>query len=186
MALDNEQEIYNFLEPGKTARPVRAGGIMNSHRLVRGAAILAGLILLISGTGKIPGQTEFIDALLKSFWTPAVAYFIGYGLPWIETGLGILLLSGLFPRMTAVLCLPLITGFIANNSWALINGVEKFPECGSCFGIWEKFLGSVSPVMALAIDIVLLGLVLMVILLHQGDFLTFQPWFVRRKKREAL
>lgn len=158
-------------------------GSMSLYSFVRGAAIIAGLILLVAGTGKLPGQAEFIDALLKSFWTPAVAYLIGYCLPWVETGLGILLLFGLFPRIVGVLCLPLIVGFIANNSWALIHGVEKFPQCGYCFGIWEELLGVLSPLGALVIDIVLLGLVLIVILLHQEDFLEFQPWLIRPKKR---
>ncbi len=158
---------------------------MSSYSLVRGSAILAGLILLVSGTGKLPGQTEFVDALLKSFWTPAVAYIIGYCLPWLEMGLGILLLLGLFPRIAAALCLPLIAGFMANNSWALIHGVEKFPECGFCLGIWEEFLGHLSPLGALALDIILLGLALIVLLLHQEDFLKFQPWFIRRTKKRA-
>jgi uncharacterized membrane protein YphA (DoxX/SURF4 family) len=156
---------------------------MTSYSLVRGSAILAGLTLLVAGTGKLPGQTEFIDALLKSFWTPAIAYVVGYCLPWLEMGLGVFLLLGLFPRIAAALCLPLIAGFMANNSWALIHGIEKFPECGFCFGIWEEFLGALSPLGALVLDIVLLGLALIVVLLYQGDFLTFQPWFIRRKKR---
>ena len=156
---------------------------MTSYSLVRGSAILAGLTLLVAGTGKLPGQTEFIDALLKSFWTPAIAYVVGYCLPWLEMGLGVFLLLGLFPRIAAALCLPLIAGFMANNSWALIHGIEKFPGCGFCFGIWEEFLGALSPLGALVLDIVLLGLALIVVLLYQGDFLTFQPWFIRRKKR---
>ncbi len=158
---------------------------MTLHSIAQGSAILAGLILLVSGTGKLPGQTEFFDALLKSFWTSAVAYFVGYCFPWLETGLGILLLPGLFPRIAATLCLPLIAGFMANNSWALIQGVEKFPECAFCFGIWEEFRGAISPLAALVLDIVLLGLTLIVKLLYQGDFLALHPRFITRKKRRA-
>ncbi len=154
---------------------------MALNSIVRGSAMLAGLVLVVSGTGKLPGQTEFVDVLLKSFWTPAVAYFVGYCLPWLEAGLGILLFLGLFPRITAALCLPLIAGFMSSNSWALIHGVEKFPQCGYCFGIWEEFFGALSPLEALVIDIVLLCLALMVMLLHQEDFLKFQPWFIRQK-----
>ncbi len=144
--------------------------------------MLAGLVLFVSGTGKLPGQTEFVDVLLKSFWTPAIAYFVGYCLPWLETGLGILLFLGLFPQIAAALCLPLIASFMASNSWALIHGVEKFPQCGYCFGIWEEFFGALSPLEALVIDIVLLCLALIVMLLHQEDFLKFQPWFIRQKR----
>ena len=159
---------------------------MNRYLIVIGSAILLGLTLLVSGTGKLPGQTEFADALLKSFWTPPIAYFVGYCLPWVEVGLGVFLLLGLFPRIVAAICVPLTAGFIANNSWALIKGIEKFPECASCFGIWEDFWGALSPTGALVFDIVLLCLALIVLLLHQDGFFTFRPWFIRRKKEESL
>jgi len=159
---------------------------MKPRFVVISAALLAGLVLLVSGTGKLPGQTEFVDALLKSFWTPNVARFIGSYLPWIELCLGALLVFGIFPRIAAVLCLPLIIGFIMNNSWALINGVEAFPECAYCFGVWEEFLGDLPPTGALVIDIVLLCLVLIVLLLHKENLFAFRPWFIRRKNRGEL
>jgi uncharacterized membrane protein YphA (DoxX/SURF4 family) len=159
---------------------------MSSYFVVIFSASLAGLTFLISGTGKLPGQTEFTDALLKSFWTPPVAYFIGHYLPWVEVFLGALLLLGIFPRIVAALCLPLIVGFIMNNSWALINGVKEFPECAYCFGIWEEFFGAISPVGALIIDLVLLSLLLVVLLLHKENFFTFRPWFMKRKKGEGV
>ena len=154
---------------------------MNLHSVVVGSAILVGLTLLVSGTGKLPGQTEFADALLKSFWTPAIAYLISYCLPWIEIVIGAFLLIGLFPRIVATLCLPLVVGFIANNIWAIINGVEEFPECANCFGIWEEFLGTISPWQALGLDIALLGAALIVILFYPDDFLSFRPWFIKRR-----
>ena len=80
-----------------------------------GPTIFLGLILLVAGTGKLPGQAEFIDVLLKSFWTPPLAYFIGYCLPWVEVTLGVLLLIGVFSRIAAALSLPITAGFIANN-----------------------------------------------------------------------
>ncbi len=146
-----------------------------------GPSIFLGLILLVSGSGKVPGQTEFIDALLKSFWTPPIAYLIGYCLPWAELILGVLLLLGVFPRIAAALCLPLIGGFIANNSWALSQGMEQFPQCDHCFGIWEEFLGAISPLQALCLDIVLFCLALIILLFHPCGFLGFQPWFIKRK-----
>ncbi|MFC1984904.1 MauE/DoxX family redox-associated membrane protein [Chloroflexota bacterium] len=155
---------------------------MNLHPVVVGAAILVGLTLLVAGTGKLPGQSEFADALLKSFWTPSTAYFIVYVLPWVEVGLGIFLLLGLYPRIVAALCLPLAAGFIANNTWALINGVEEFPTCARCFGIWEEFLGTLSPMGAIVIDILLFCLALIILLVHKEGFFTFKPWPIRRKK----
>jgi uncharacterized membrane protein YphA (DoxX/SURF4 family) len=157
---------------------------MNLRPVVIGSAILLGLILLVSGTGKLPGQTEFADALLKSLWTPPVAYFIAHYLPWIETALGVFLVLGVFPRIVAALCLPLTAGFLANNSWALAHGVEKFPECADCFGIWEEFFGRLPPLGALILDIILLCLALIVLVLHRESFLAFRPWFIRRKEEK--
>ena len=149
-----------------------------------GPSIFLGLILLAGGTGKVPGQTEFIDALLGSFWTPAVAYLIGYCLPWIEVILGVLLLLGVLPRIAAALSLPITAGFIANNGWALSQGMEQFPHCAECFGIWEKFLGAITPLQALCLDIVLLGLALIIVLFHPSGFLSYKPWFIKQQGGE--
>jgi len=149
--------------------------------VVLDSSLFLGLILVVSGIGKIPGQTEFIDALLQSFWTPQVAYFIGYCLPWVEVALGVLLLLGVFPRIAAGLSLPLTAGFMANNSWALSQGIEQFPQCAYCFGIWERWLGNISPLSALCLDIVLFCLALIILLLHPRGFLNFRPWFIKRK-----
>ncbi|GAI31338.1 unnamed protein product, partial [marine sediment metagenome] len=46
------------------------------------------------------------------------------------------MLLGVFPRIAAALSLPLVAGFMANNAWALSQGMEQFPHCGECFGIW--------------------------------------------------
>jgi uncharacterized membrane protein YphA (DoxX/SURF4 family) len=152
--------------------------------VVLGSSIFLGLTLLVSGTGKLPGQAEFVDALLQSFWTPQVAYFVGYCLPWVEVALGVLLIIGVFSRIAAGLSLILTAGFMANNSWAISQGIEQFPQCAQCFGIWEEWLGSISPLQALCFDIVLFGLGLIILLLHPGGFLTFRPWFVKPKEGE--
>jgi uncharacterized membrane protein YphA (DoxX/SURF4 family) len=149
--------------------------------IILGSSIFLGLALLVSGIGKIPGQAEFIDALLQSFWTPPVAYFIGYCLPWVEVILGVALVIGVFPRIAAGLCLPLTAGFMANNSWALSQGIEQFPQCAYCFGIWEEWLGTISPLQALSLDVVLFCLALVILLFHPSGFLAFRPWFIRRK-----
>lgn len=149
--------------------------------VILGPSIFLGLTLLASGSGKVPGQTEFIDVLLPSFWTPTMAYLIGYCLPWAEVILGVLLLLGVFPRIAAALCLPLTAGFIANNSWALSQGMEQFPQCGHCFGIWEELLGAISPLQALYLDIVLFCFALIILLFYPSGFLSFKPWFIKRK-----
>lgn len=149
--------------------------------MVLGPSIFLGLTLLVSGSGKLPGQVEFIDALLQSFWTPPVAYFIGYCLPWVEVILGLLLLTGSFARIAAGLCLPLTAGFMANNSWALNQGMEQFPQCDYCFGVWEKFLGTISPLQALGLDILLFCSALTILLFHPAGYLSFRPWIIKYK-----
>ena len=149
-----------------------------------GPSIFLGLTLLVSGTGKVPGQTEFVDILLQSFWTPTIAYLIGYCLPWGEIVLGALLILGVFTRIAAALCLPLTIGFMVNNSWALSQGITQFPTCAYCFGKWEELLGAMSPLQALGFDIVLFCLALVILLFHPSRFLNFRPWFVNKRKGE--
>jgi putative oxidoreductase len=142
--------------------------------------VLLGLVLLVSGAGKLPGQAEFADVLLGSFWTPTVAKLISHVLPWVEVLLGAFLIMGVFPRLAAVLTLPILAGFMANNAWAISQGMEKFPDCG-CFGILEEIFGSLSPMQALGMDIVLVLFAVTVIVLHPAPFLSFQSWFRKRE-----
>jgi len=145
--------------------------------------ILLGLILFVSGAGKLPGQVEFMDVLLGSFWGPTMAFLISELLPWAELVLGVALLLWVYPRIVAILSLPLILGFIASNGAALGAGMEEFPECGYCFGVLEKIFGAVSPVQAMGIDIALLVFAIIIIVCHPGGFVSFRPWFLKFFKR---
>jgi len=160
--------------------------------LVAGAII--GLIFLISGSGKLfafgemPGQTmQFIGAILPDAWlTPISALFIGdiflpYIIPYVELSLGILLLLSIWPRLIATLSLPLITAFIANNSWYISQGKMKFTSC-ECFGIWEEMFGTMTHLQSLSLDIVLFALALTVIFVHPGSFLSSPPWLTKLGK----
>ena len=151
--------------------------------LVFAPCILLGLILAVSGAGKLPGQTEFADVLLGTFYTPTMAKIIAHGLPWVELALGVLLVLGIFPRIVAVLCLPLIAGFIANNAWAIINS-RDFGSCG-CFGIFEELFGSMTPWQAMGLDIVMLGLAIIIVFFHPSRFFKFQWWFTKQKGPEG-
>jgi uncharacterized membrane protein YphA (DoxX/SURF4 family) len=139
------------------------------------------LVFIISGTGKLPGQAEFADVLLKSFWGPTMAFLIAHLLPWAELGLGLALAFNIFPRLAALLGIPLICGFIVNNCWALAQGMEKYPACGYCFGVFEKWIGELSPFQSLMIDLVLLASALAIVFFHPDRFFSFRPWGVRRK-----
>ena len=161
--------------------------------LIYAPCILLGLMLLVPGIGKLPGlsdtlgdfpgQTEFIDILLGPLWTSTVAFFINNILPWVEVVLGIALLLGIFPRIAAILSLPLIAGFMSSNIWAISHG-EAFGTCG-CFGIFEELFGNMTPLQSLGIDIALLFLALIIILFNPTGFFKFRWWFSKRKAMEG-
>ena len=150
-----------------------------------GPTTFLGLTLFISGVGKIPGQTEFADLLLKSFWTPTMVYFIARVLPLGEIVLGLLLIFGVFPRIMAALCIPLNIGFMANNILAIRGGIEAFPACG-CFGVWEELFGIVTPAQALFYDVVMLALAVIVVLFHPTGWWHFRPWMIKKWKWEGI
>ncbi len=149
--------------------------------------ILLGLSLLVAGIGKLPGltelgtfpgQTEFLDIIFGSFW-PTVAFFITDVLPWIEVVLGLALVLAIYPRIAAVLSLPLTAAFMTSNIWAITHG-EAFGSCG-CWGVFEALFGDMTPIQALGMDIVLLFFALIIIFWFPAPFLSFQSWFRKRK-----
>lgn len=157
------------------------GNKWQAYVVILGPRIFVGLIFVVSGIGKIPGQTEFADVLLGAFWTPPTAYLISHCLPWAELVLGLVLLGGIYPRIVSALCIPITIGFIASNCWALSQGVTKFSTCGYCLGIFEGLFGALSPLQALLIDILLLCFFIIILLYHPGRFKDFRPSLVDKK-----
>ncbi|MCX6001831.1 MAG: DoxX family membrane protein [Chloroflexi bacterium] len=160
------------------------------------ACIIIGLVLLIAGTGKLigigqmPGQTEFLDRFIPDFLlTPESAQFIGlifipYILPIVETALAILLFMGMWPRLAAIIVVPLTLGFMANNTWTISQGIDKYPDC-VCFGAWETLTGArFTPTQSLYIDIVLFVLAVIVIFVHPGRFFSSQFWFAKKSTND--
>lgn len=164
-------------------------------RISLAASILLGITLLFAGSGKLigfgemPGQAlEFLDAIIPDvLLTPAVASFIGnvflpYIVPSVEVCLGILLILSIWPRLIALFSLFLSIIFMSSNFWLIRRGTEEFPSC-ECFGIWEKMFGTLTPLQALYIDIVLFALALTIIFVHPGGFLSSPPWAVKLKEK---
>jgi uncharacterized membrane protein YphA (DoxX/SURF4 family) len=152
--------------------------------------VLLGLMLLVAGIGKLPGltelgtfpgQTEFLDVIFGSFW-PTVAFFITDVLPWIEVILGLALVLAIYPRIAAILSLPLTAAFMTSNIWAITHG-EAFGSCG-CWGVFESLFGDMTPIQSLGIDIALVLFAIIIILYFPAPFLSFQSWFRKRKRRE--
>ena len=101
---------------------------------------------------------------------------VAYALPWVEYVIGVLLIIGISAKLVVSLSTVLIAAFIANNSWMIAHGLAYEP-CG-CFGIFEKvFLGELSTMESLYLDIVMLALVLLIVSYYPGRFLTVRPWF---------
>ena len=149
--------------------------------------VLLGLMMLVAGIGKLPGlselgtfpgQTEFFDVIFGPIWS-TVAFFINNILPWLEVVLGLALVLGIYPRIAAVVTLPLIAGFMTSNIWAITHG-KSFGTCG-CWGVFESLFGNTTPPQALGMDIVLLIFALIIIFWYPAPFLSFQSWFRKRK-----
>jgi len=163
------------------------------------AAIIIGLTFLLSGTGKIAGfedtpaqVVDFITSIVPEFFlTPLTVAFlykvlIPYVIPWLELILGVLLVIGFMPRLIAIFCLPLLLAFMGTNIWSIVQG--GYTTCASCFGIWERIFGSLTPVQSLLYDIVLFVFALLIIILYQGKLLSSRKWLVDwiRKRRPLL
>lgn len=154
------------------------------------AGLLIGFTFIASGTGKLFGDMEtpaqvmaFINAIIPEvLLTPLIVNFLYKMLvpivfPWAELILGIALLIGLIPRLAAVFTLPLIAAFMGTNIWTITTG--EYSQCASCFGIWEKIFGYLTPYQSLGIDIILSLLAFAVIFLQPGRFFS-NRWPISR------
>lgn len=159
------------------------------------ACLLIGLTLILAGGGKlanlgqVPGQTEFLDRFIPDLlMTPEFAQFIGLVfIPWIlpiaEILIGLALVIGIWPRLIAILVLPLVLGFMANNSYMIATGVDKYPTC-ECFGVWEQWLGGLTPLQSMYYDIILLILAVIIIIVQPAPFLSHQFWINKFLSRD--
>ena len=145
-----------------------------------GASILLGLIFLASGLGKLLSQEEFLTVIIpKTFLTPFMANLVAHWLPWVEVVLGFLLIFGIASKLMASLSTVLTIAFIVNNSWLISHGLGYEP-CG-CFGTFERmFLGELSTIESLYLDIGLLALIAVIWLFYPRNPLAIRPWFIEK------
>jgi uncharacterized membrane protein YphA (DoxX/SURF4 family) len=162
------------------------------------ACIFIGLTLIMAGSGKlfgygeVPGQTmEFIGDVLPDFllnkFTINLLYniIIPYVVPYLELAIGIFLLIGFLPRIMAIVFIPLTLVFMANNAWAIMKGMDKYPSC-TCFGIWEEVLGGLTPLQSLYYDITLFILAVVIIVLHPAGLLASRNWMRTWKGEKVI
>jgi uncharacterized membrane protein YphA (DoxX/SURF4 family) len=157
------------------------------------ACTIIGLILILAGIGKlvefgtIPGQTEFLDKFIPDFLlTPQLARFIGmFLIPWIlpiiEVLMGAALIIGIWPRLIAILFIPLVLAFMANNGYAISQGMDKFPEC-ECFGVF----GALTPLQSMYMDVGMFILAVIIIIVHPLPFFSHHLWTNNLLSRNKL
>ena len=153
------------------------------YRVAIVISIILGIIFIVSGIGKLLGQNALLANTLPLLgMTPGLANIIAHGVPWVELILGILLVTGICAKLAVSLSFVFIAAFIFYNSWMITHGLGYEP-CG-CFGIFEKlFLGELSTIDSLYIDIGLFILALIIFFSYSGNFLNMRPWFIKRKSK---
>jgi uncharacterized membrane protein YphA (DoxX/SURF4 family) len=116
-----------------TSLPARAfagGGTQRTLSLL--ARLALGVVLLIAGGLKVADPNQAITAVTAYRILPEdVATLVGYGLPFFEVMLGLLLLVGLATRAAAATSGVLMVVFIVAVSSAWARGLSI--DCG-CFG----------------------------------------------------
>ena len=142
-----------------------------------GASILLALVFITAGVGKLMGQSAFLLTVSSFIIREEFAAIIAAWLPWVELVLGACLIIGIVPQLVAGISTLLVAGFIMHNGWMISQGLGH-KACG-CLGILEKmFLGELSTVGSLYVDIGLIVLALAIYLVYPGKLLNVRPWFL--------
>jgi len=137
--------------------------------------VVLGGVLIFAGIVKLPNIDTLIWEIEQYQILPtslAVAY--GYVLSPIEIALGVLLLLGIYLRISASISTLVVLSFTIAKLNALARGLDI--DVCPCFGpVMPLFL-----VPSLAIDFVLLMLLIQ-LLLHKSDFLSLGSWFTTKR-----
>ncbi len=96
------------------------------------ARLILGVVLIWAGAAKVtqPAKSALAVRAFKIL-TYDVAGYVGYALPVVEILVGLLLVIGLFTRLSAALGGLMMLAFIFGISWAWAHGYSI--DCG-CFG----------------------------------------------------
>ena len=96
------------------------------------ARLILGIVLLVAGALKVPNLPKSAMAVRAYELLPIpIANFLGYTLPWIEIGLGLLLIVGVTVKISGALGALTMLAFIIAISQAWARGLSI--DCG-CFG----------------------------------------------------
>jgi uncharacterized membrane protein YphA (DoxX/SURF4 family) len=96
------------------------------------ARLVVGGVLLVAGALKVIDLQSSVAAVAAYELVPAwTERLIGWGLPFVELGLGLLLVAGLFTRVVAAVAGVMIGVFVVAVISAAVRGLSI--DCG-CFG----------------------------------------------------
>ena len=96
------------------------------------ARLILGSVLLVAGALKVPNLPKSAMAVRAYEMLPIpIANFLGYTLPWIEIGLGLLLIVGVTVKISGALGALTMLAFIIAIAQAWARGLSI--DCG-CFG----------------------------------------------------
>jgi len=96
------------------------------------ARLILGGVLLAAGALKIGSLQKSAMAVRSYELLPVpLANFLGSPLPWIEIGVGLLLIAGVLVRISGLIGAVTMLAFIIAISWAWAKGLSI--DCG-CFG----------------------------------------------------
>ncbi len=123
---------------------------LQNRWLMLALRLVLGVIFLVASIAKLHDIDKFISTVAGYGILPDVlTHIYGYVVPWVELFIGCALILGVFIRLAAAFCIPLIISFMVASSYALANTTGG--GCG-CFG---EFLTISHPV-ALIIDALML------------------------------
>jgi uncharacterized membrane protein YphA (DoxX/SURF4 family) len=96
------------------------------------ARLILGAVLLVAGALKVPNLPKSAMAVRAYEMLPIpIGNFLGYTLPWIEIGLGLLLIVGVTVKISGALGALTMLAFIIAIAQAWARGLSI--DCG-CFG----------------------------------------------------
>ena len=94
--------------------------------------VAAGVIMVWAGIAKLLDVDASVRAVRAYKLLPeAVVPLVGNVLPFIEVGLGVLLIAGIMTRTMAIIYLMLLVVYVGGTIWAWAHGLQI--DCG-CFG----------------------------------------------------
>ena len=157
-------KLAQFLSANKVTKTFGCSSSPSRYQafLKLGARLFIGLAFTLAGVGKLPQEAQFLDEVMSYHVLPhAVAWWYGSVLPWLEVGIGVMMLLDLCTTLAAAFGLPLVCSFIVANSLGLLRGQIV---C-HCFG---EIVLAVPTVAVLVIDFILLGLLGSILWVQSG------------------